>query len=42
VAETAVDPVCGMQVLASEATLHLDLDGERVFCCEGCRAAYVH
>ena len=39
--ETAVDPVCGMQVLASEQTVHLDVDGERVyFCCEGCKATY--
>ena len=39
--ETAVDPVCGMQVLASEQTVHLDADGERFyFCCEGCKATY--
>lgn len=41
--ETATDPVCGMEVLASEQTVHADVDGERVyFCCEGCRSAYVH
>lgn len=41
--ETATDPICGMEVLASEATVHADVDGERVyFCCEGCRSAYVH
>lgn len=40
--ETATDPVCGMEVLASEQTVHLDVNGERVyFCCEGCRSAYV-
>jgi xanthine dehydrogenase accessory factor len=38
---TAIDPVCGMEVLAADATLHLDADGERVyFCCEGCLDAY--
>ena len=38
---TAVDPVCGMEILADEATVHIDLDGERVyFCCEGCRTTY--
>ena len=39
---TAIDPICGMTVLATDATIHLDVDGERVwFCCEGCRATYV-
>jgi xanthine dehydrogenase accessory factor len=38
---TAVDPVCGMEVLADDSTVHLDLDGERFhFCCEGCRTTY--
>jgi xanthine dehydrogenase accessory factor len=38
---TAVDPVCGMEVVIGEATVHLDAGGERLyFCCEGCRAAY--
>jgi xanthine dehydrogenase accessory factor len=38
---TATDPVCGMEVVAAEATVHLDAGGERVyFCCEGCRATY--
>jgi xanthine dehydrogenase accessory factor len=38
---TAIDPVCGMEVLAVEATVHLDVGGERVyFCCEGCRARH--
>ena len=42
--ETAIDPICGMEVLASDETAHVDgPDGERVyFCCEGCRTAYVH
>jgi xanthine dehydrogenase accessory factor len=38
---TAIDPVCGMEVLVSDATVHLDVGGERVyFCCEGCRARH--
>jgi xanthine dehydrogenase accessory factor len=38
---TAIDPVCGMEVLATDATPHADVDGERVyFCCDGCRSAY--
>jgi xanthine dehydrogenase accessory factor len=38
---TATDPVCGMTVPATEAQVHLDVEGERVyFCCEGCRASY--
>jgi xanthine dehydrogenase accessory factor len=38
---TAIDPVCGMEVVASDATLHLDADGERHwFCCAGCRATF--
>jgi xanthine dehydrogenase accessory factor len=41
-AATAVDPVCGMEVAATDATVHLVVGGERVyFCCEGCRASYV-
>jgi xanthine dehydrogenase accessory factor len=40
-AATAIDPVCGMEVAATEATVHLDVGGERVyFCCEGCRSTY--
>ncbi len=40
-AATAVDPICGMEVLAGDATVYLDVGGERVyFCCEGCRAKY--
>jgi xanthine dehydrogenase accessory factor len=38
---TATDPVCGMEVVAAAATLHLDEGGRRVyFCCEGCRSTY--
>jgi xanthine dehydrogenase accessory factor len=40
-AATAVDPVCGMEVVIGEATVHLDAGGERLyFCCAGCRATY--
>ena len=34
---TAVDPVCGMEVVVSEATPSLD---GVYFCCEGCRSSY--
>jgi xanthine dehydrogenase accessory factor len=38
---TAVDPVCGMEVLVAATTPQLELDGERVyFCCAGCRTSY--
>ena len=38
---TALDPVCGMTVEASDASPHLDRDGQRVwFCGEGCLRAY--
>ncbi len=41
VAETAIDPVCGMEVVVADATPRLELGGERVyFCCEGCRSTY--
>jgi xanthine dehydrogenase accessory factor len=40
--ETAIDPVCGMTVTISDATLHADVGGERFwFCSEGCRTAYI-
>jgi xanthine dehydrogenase accessory factor len=40
-AASAIDPICGMQVAIAEATLHLDLNGTRVyFCGPGCREAY--
>jgi xanthine dehydrogenase accessory factor len=39
--ETAIDPVCGMQVMVSESTPNLCVGNERVyFCCEGCRTTY--
>jgi xanthine dehydrogenase accessory factor len=35
---TAIDPVCGMAVVAADGTPHVDHDGRRMyFCCEGCR-----
>jgi xanthine dehydrogenase accessory factor len=38
---SAIDPVCGMEVAVTEATVRLDLDGERMyFCSGGCRDAY--
>jgi xanthine dehydrogenase accessory factor len=38
---TAVDPICGMTVVASPDTLHVEHDGETVyFCCEGCKAKF--
>jgi xanthine dehydrogenase accessory factor len=37
----AVDPVCGMEVLVTDATPHLEHEGATVyFCSEGCRAAF--
>ncbi len=40
---TAIDPVCGMAVAATERTPHVDHDGRRLyFCCEGCRTAFEH
>ena len=39
--ETAVDPVCGMQVAVTGSTPQLRVNGERVFFCGGhCRDAY--
>jgi xanthine dehydrogenase accessory factor len=39
--QSAIDPVCGMQVAVSEATPHLCIGNERVhFCCEGCKSMY--
>jgi xanthine dehydrogenase accessory factor len=38
---TAVDPICGMTVLATDGTPHLDHAGETVyFCCDGCKTKY--
>jgi xanthine dehydrogenase accessory factor len=37
----ALDPVCGMEVAVSEASIQLELDGERhYFCSEGCRDGF--
>jgi xanthine dehydrogenase accessory factor len=41
-AATAVDPVCGMEILVTDATPRVERAGGAVyFCCEGCRSAYV-
>jgi xanthine dehydrogenase accessory factor len=38
---TAVDPICGMTVLAVPETPHVEHDGETVyFCCEGCKERF--
>jgi xanthine dehydrogenase accessory factor len=38
---TAMDPVCGMVVAATDDTPHVDHEGRRVyFCCEGCRDSW--
>lgn len=40
--ETAVDPICGMEVVAADTTIHAGDGGSRVyFCCEGCRDRYL-
>ncbi len=40
--EVALDPVCSMEVAVSEASIHLERDGERFyFCSEGCRDSFV-
>jgi xanthine dehydrogenase accessory factor len=39
--ETAIDPVCGMEVAVSEASIQLERDGELYyFCSEGCRDTF--
>jgi xanthine dehydrogenase accessory factor len=39
--ETAVDPVCGMEVAVSQASIQLERDGElHYFCSEGCRDTF--
>jgi xanthine dehydrogenase accessory factor len=39
---TAIDPICGMTVTASEATIHVDAGSERIyFCSDGCRETYI-
>jgi xanthine dehydrogenase accessory factor len=38
---TAVDPICGMTVLAIPETPHVEHDGETVyFCCDGCKTKF--
>ena len=38
---TAVDPICGMTVLAAPDTPHVESDGETVyFCCDGCKTKF--
>jgi xanthine dehydrogenase accessory factor len=38
---TAVDPICGMEILVTESTPRVEHDGETVyFCCEGCRSTF--
>jgi xanthine dehydrogenase accessory factor len=42
VSATAIDPICGMEVVASDASIHADVDGERVyFCREACRETFL-
>src|SRR3954451_5451487 len=39
--DSAVDPVCGMEVVVGDATPYFETGGERMyFCCEGCRSKY--
>jgi xanthine dehydrogenase accessory factor len=39
--ETAIDPVCGMEVAVSQASIHLERDGDLYyFCSEGCRDTF--
>ena len=41
-AAAAIDPICGMEVAVSEASIQLERDGERhYFCREGCRDAFL-
>ena len=38
---TAIDPICGMTVLAIPETPHVEHDGETVyFCCDGCKTKF--
>jgi xanthine dehydrogenase accessory factor len=38
---TAIDPVCGMEVVAAEPSPHSERDGRTVwFCGEGCKRAF--
>jgi xanthine dehydrogenase accessory factor len=37
----AIDPICGMTVMAEASTPHVEHDGETVyFCCEGCKTKF--
>lgn len=39
---TAIDPVCGMSVIAVESSLHVEHDGKTIFfCAPGCRTAFL-
>ena len=39
--EVALDPMCGMEVALSPASIQLERDGERFyFCSEGCRDSF--
>ena len=41
-AETAVDPVCGMEVTAAPPTASADREGVTYwFCCDGCRSTFL-
>jgi xanthine dehydrogenase accessory factor len=43
VAAVAIDPICGMEVAITAASLSLEMDGERMyFCGEHCRQKYAH
>jgi xanthine dehydrogenase accessory factor len=38
---TAVDPICGMEILITESTPRVERDGATMyFCCEGCRSTF--
>jgi xanthine dehydrogenase accessory factor len=40
-AATTTDPICGMEVVVSDATPHLEIGGDTVyFCCDGCKTRY--
>jgi xanthine dehydrogenase accessory factor len=42
-ATVAIDPICGMEVAVTAASLALEVDGERMyFCGEHCRQKYAH
>jgi xanthine dehydrogenase accessory factor len=41
-AAVATDPVCGMEVAVSDASIQVEINGERhYFCSEGCRDSFV-